>query len=427
MATLSKNSYGKLYIKKRSFHEWLGFFIIVLPFAIGFLTEVLRIPDFIRFSLDLVLAYFFVVFVMNRYMVVQRTVRPLLILVAIFFAYTLIVYLFNFQSPFYYIWGLRNNFRFYVAFFSFVSFLNEDSAIDLLKLLDILFWINFAVTLVQFFFMDVKQDYLGGLFGTTGGTNGYTLLFLCIIISKSLLSTFNENENPWICVMKCFASLLIAAMAEMKFYYFIFILLLAITTVLTGFSKRKLVILIAAGFGVVIGASLLTFWFDRFDNFLSLESIWESATKENYSSNNDLNRLSAIYVLTRDHVTNTVQQLFGMGLGNCDVSDLSIFNSSFYQNNSYLHYTWFSSAMLFLETGFVGLALYILFFVLCFRHAFLQIKSNIGNKLFCQMAIVMSVICVIMIFYNSSLRIEAGYMAYFILALPFIRQSREVN
>jgi len=64
------------------------------------------------------------------------------------------------------------------------------------------------------------------------------------------------------------------------------------------------------------------------------------------------------------------------------------------------------------------------FFVICFLRAFRQYKAGAGNLLHNQLAILMSVLCVILMFYNSTLRIEAGYMMYFVLALPFFRQER---
>ena len=423
MNTVSKKSYGKLYIEKKSAQEWMVFLIIILPFIFAPLTEVFGLPGFISFSLDLLLVCLCGIMLAGRYFSVKKNIRPLVILVSAFFVYTFIVYGFNFQSPFYYLWGLRNNFRFYIAFFVFTVYIREEAAISFLKLFDILFWVNFAASLIQFFFLGVNQDNLGGIFGVGGGTNGYTLLFFCIVISKSLLDTFNGQGKAYSCILKIVASIVIAAMAEMKFYYIAFILILIITAFLTRFSKKKLVLILLSIVGVFAGVALLSFLFDEFESFVSLDSILEIATKENYSSQKDVNRLSAIFTLAKDYVTTLPERLFGMGLGNCDTSELSIFNSHFYQTHSYLHYTWFSSAMLFLETGLIGIALYISFFVICILFARKKLREQAGNKLFCQLAIVIAVMCCVIMVYNSSLRIEAGYMAYLVLALPFIADT----
>ncbi len=424
MSSLFNN--GKLHIKKRNFPEWMIFVILLFPFVYGFLTQVLPLPGAIRFSLDAIIVFLFVGFFIKNRFTIKRNVLPLFVLIALFFTYTLIVYAINFQSPFYYVWGVRNLFRFYAAFLIFVSFLDEDYANVLLKWLDVLFFLNAIVSVFQFFVLGVRQDFLGGLFGVSGGTNGYTLIFFTIVICKSLLSTFNGTENPVLCICKCIVSLLIAAMAEMKFYFFAFILILALTSVFTRLTKRKLIILIGASLAVVVGSALLTYIFGSWESFLTWESFVHYATKEHYSSQKDLNRLSAIPTLMEHYVTEPARQIFGFGLGNCDTSQISIFNSVFYRQYSYLNYTWLTSAMLFLETGFVGLILYALFFVVCVVYCFQKLKRNTGNRLFCQMGIIISIFSLVLMFYNSTLRIEAAYVIYFVLSLPFLSSKQEV-
>ena len=86
-----------------------------------------------------------------------------------------------------------------------------------------------------------------------------------------------------------------------------------------------------------------------------------------------------------------------------------------------MHYTWLTGAMVFLEMGFVGIVVYIGFFMTCGWNAYKMYKMGSGNKINNQFAFLMSIICLILMFYNSSLRIESAYMMYFILALPFLK------
>lgn len=425
MGQIFLSSNNRLQIKKRSFSEWLALFVFFFQFSFGLLFEVFYIPSAAKYLIDISLIVFLVIFGLKKQLVMDRRVVPLFTIVVLFFVYTLIVYCFNFQSPFYYVWGVRNNFRFYLAFFAFVMCINFETADWIFKLLDGIFWVNFILSVYQYAVLGIGGDHLGGVFGTWGVTNGYTLILFMIVISKSLLNTFNGNENVFLCILKSAASILIGAMAEMKFYFVVFVILLVLTSLLTKLSRRKFVIVLIASVFVAFGSLLLVYFFEEFDGFFSIKSIWRLATQQHYSSSNDINRLSAIFVLMKNYITNPLQQLFGMGLGNCDLSDVSIFNSVFYQKYSFLHYSWFSSAMMFLETGFVGMAIYLSFFAVCFVIAFKQMKNGTGNKLFCQMTMVMSVMCVALFLYNSSLRVESGYMVYFVLALPFISSSQE--
>ena len=88
-----------------------------------------------------------------------------------------------------------------------------------------------------------------------------------------------------------------------------------------------------------------------------------------------------------------------------------------------MNYNWFSSAFLFLETGYIGLIAYLSFFVICFICAVRQLKKG-ANELFCRISMIISIICIIMVFYNSSLRTETAYMVFFALALPFVDASQ---
>ena len=420
-------SLNKIYIKRRTFEQWLVMLILFFPFAFGLLFETLALPEFIKYLIDLSVVVLAVGFIMKKRIIIKRNVMPAVMVILIFFVYTLVVYVFNFQSPFYYLWGLRNNFRFYVAFFAFTVYIDESFANSLLKIFDVLFWANIIISVVQFVLFGVLQDQLGGLFGSSGATNAYTLIFFTIIISKSLLQTFNGYEKVSLCVFKCVASLLVAAMAEMKFYFFVFIILLGLASVLTKFSRRKFVILLLSGVAVAVGAMILTYLFEEFKGFLTITGIIEAATQEHYATQTDIGRLNAIFTLAQNYITNPIQQIFGMGLGNCDLSEVEIFNSKFYQQYSYLHYTWFSSAITFLENGFIGMAIYLSFFVVCLKNAASQLKRKVGNKLFCQLAVMVSLMCFVLFFYNSTLRIEAAYMPYFVLALPFLENNTTEN
>ncbi len=411
-----------LRIRKRNLQEWMVLAIALWPFLMHILLSVPGMPGIIRYAADGMLLVFALLTFTGRQLRIRKSIYPLVLTVLLFAVYTMLVYLVQFQSPFYYLWGVRNNFRGYIAFFIFMELTSEREAKNWFQLLDILFWINFVLSVIQFFALGVRQDYLGGIFGTSGGTNGYTQIFMCIVLAKSLLSYQTKQENIKLCMLKCVAALLIAAMAELKAFFVFFAVLLIMVSFMTRFTWRKLVIYVVTGVALIVSVKLLEKWFG-FEGFYSLEYLWRLATKENYATAQDLNRLSAICTLSKTIVTHPLERLFGLGLGNCDTSSFSIFNTPFYSKYSYLHYIWFSAPMMFLETGFLGLIIYLVFFVMCYLLARKQKNERTGNRLFCQMSMIMSVLCVMFAFYNSTLRIEAAYMIYFVLALPFIKRE----
>lgn len=410
---------SQLQIRKREFPQIAVLYIVFLPFFFGLFIDLLSIPNIIKYTIDVFWLILLGLMVVKKSIVVKKSMVTVLMLVVAFFLYVLTLYLLNYQSVFYFLWGLRNNFRFYIFFFAIVTFLTFYDTIFVFKILEVVFWINAVVCLIQYFAFGYNRDRLGGIFGTEIGVNAYTIIFFTVVLSRSLLLYMSKQESTFSCFSKCGIALFISALAEMKAFFVLFFVVLVFSSILTSFSWRKLLILGALAISAVLAAMLLVNLFG-FENFLSIEKIWETATQEHYSAAGTVNRLSAIPVLAKTLLTNFGERAFGLGLGNCDTSSFEICNSVFYQNYGHLRYSWFSCAILFLETGYIGVLLFLGFFITCYILANRRMKSGDGNPTYCQMAMIMSVICVILTFYNSSLRTEAGYMVYFVLALPFI-------
>ena len=420
------NKLGQLHIKKRSLPQWLAASVFILPFLLSFLIEFLKIPDFVKYTIDLAWVGLFVILFVCKQIRVKKEIAPFVIFIGIWLLYVIVGYIFNYQSPFYFLWGIRNNFRFYVAFIAYTTFLDKDDISSSLKIVDGLFWVNMVVSFVQFFILGYQQDYLGGIFGVGRGCNAYSSVLFAFVVSKSLLQYFNGKEKSWLCFLKCGVSLILAAMAELKFYFVLFILMVIIAMIMTKFSWRQLLTFVLVAIMTMFAGSLLTIIFGE-NNQLSLETIFELTTSENYASTQDLGRISAIPILSKKILTQWYERLFGMGIGNCDTSAFAICNTPFFQRYEYLHYSWFSSAFLFLETGYVGLLLNLSFYVLIIIFSIKQINKKENEPIYCKMAIIFAIICIILTFYNSALRKEIGYIAYFVLALPFIVNKSSIS
>jgi hypothetical protein len=283
-----------------------------------------------------------------------------------------------------------------------------------------------AVSLYQFFVMGLKQDYLGGIFGVERGCNGYSTVFFILVVSKSVLSYMEGKEKAWLCLIKSAAVLLVAAIAELKFFFVIFVVILTMAAMLTKFSWRKYGLILITLVILMVANTVLTIIFGQ-GQTLSVERVIDLIFSANYASTEDLSRFTAIPTISRTFLTTIPEKLFGMGLGNADTSAFAICNTPFFEAYGDLHYSWFNSAFLFLETGYIGLVLYFAFFVIAFFTAVKIYKSGSGDKLFCQMAIIYSVMCVLLTFYNSTLRRECALIAYFVLALPIISEKAKNN
>lgn len=399
-------------------------FIFFFPAAQAFLTELLPIPDAIKFLCDGFLVLLLLKLFSQRFTKIDNYSMPFVVIVGLFFFITLVGYLFNYQSVFYYLWGLRNNIRMFVAFFAFAYLADWEDAKGWIKALDVLFVINFAVVILQYF-SGYGQDYIGGIFGTSKGCNGSLLIFLCIVFAKTILSFMRGEEKMSKCIFVSVASLLVSTLSELKMFFILFILILFMASFMTAHSTKKTLFFAFGAVLVVLFSTLLTVLYKDFTDFLSFDSLIKALTDTGYATDEDIGRFTALPVISQRFLPGFFRKLFGLGLGNCDSSSLSMFNTPFFESHQTVHYSYFSYAFLFLETGFVGLALYASFFVASFFVSRKLKKLEMADEFACQMSIILSVISLILLVYNSSLRMEIGFMLFFVLALPIISANEQ--
>ena len=412
-------------IKNRKQNEAMVLLVLAIVFSFGLFLDLLNLPDFLKYTVDIIWIGLLVTIIINRFRMPNKESVKLLMLVFAFWIVTLLGFIINIKNPLYYLWGFRNNFRFFVYFFACCMFLKEHNITEILALFDKLFYLNFVVSIFQFFALGKKMDYLGGIFGTDVGCNSKTIVFFSIIITRSILRYINDTETTKSCLVKCGMSLIIAALAELKFFFVLFIGILFLTLIITKTSIKKLWIIIFVCVCIYSSSMLLVAIFPGSRGFLDLEWLLKVATSSSgYTGRGDINRLTAIPIVWTRFLETWPDRLLGLGLGNCDTSAFSFLNTSFFERYGYLHYNWFSSAFMFLETGIVGFCMYLLFFVGVYIYAGKREKSGEGVLEACQLVRVLAPVCLLLIIYNASMRIEEAYIMYFVLALPFINRTQ---
>jgi len=414
----------KIRIRRKKLPEWLLLYIWIMPFALPFLLELLHLPSIIKYTLDV--AWIILLFAMeiNRIRIPNVQVNTLIKIVTLFFGISIIGFLMNYQSILYYLWGFRNNFRFYVFFLACILYLSPTSSEKCLSSIDTFFWINFPLVLLQYFVLHKKQDFVGGIFGTQAGCNGYLNIFLSIVVTKSILYFLNKKEKQSVCLMKCCAALIAAVLSELKIFFIEFLLIIFLIMFLSKFSVRKFTVITLCAVGIVIGAKMISVLFPDFSGWFSIDGILKIIGSERgYTSRNDMNRLNAVAYAMDNFLPSFKDKIIGLGLGNCDYATFDFLTTPFHRVYGWTNYGWFSSAFLILETGFAGLIAYISFFVVLYFGADKLEKTAQANMLYCQLARVMAVLSVLMVIYNAALRTEAAYMMYFVLSLPFIKHQ----
>ena len=308
-------------------------------------------------------------------------------------------------------------------FIACILFFTKEDIEDFFNIIDKFILINLIVVLFQYFILGKRNDFLGGIFGVEKGCNAYLLIFLVIVTVKSILYFLNKKESFLLLVAKSGSSLLISAFAELKFFPIMFIIIVLFAVLVTDFSWRKFSLVLTSCITVVLSINLLLTLYPYFAQLLSIKSVLESVTVGGYSGEDQVNRLTTIPIISEKFLNILPDKLFGLGLGNCDTAAYDFLNTPFYKDFSYIKYHWFSTSFLYLETGFIGLIFFFVFFVLV---GIFSVKNSIlsENKIYYQFSAIMAVCCILIAIYNVSLRMEIGFLVYFTLTFPFILENK---
>ncbi len=409
----------KFKFKHRSQNKIFVWTLILGPFLIAPLTQFLGLPSFIKYILDLSCLLLLITMIFKKKRVIDNSARFLLCWILVFFIFTLINYFAHYQSPLYYLWGLRNNFRGYILFAAVIFYFDEKDSKEVLSLFNKIFYINALVMLFQYFAFGFKRDNLGGIFGVESGCNGDLNLFLCIMIIINFVLYYNNKQSIKITALNAVLMLVLAAIAELKFFYVEFVVLIVIGVLITRFSWKKVCIVAVGALALFIGYHVFISVFPESD--FSIHGMIEYAsTSKGYTSSGDLNRLSFIPTINNSILQTFDKQLFGLGLGNCDyATGIDVLTTSFYNNFEWMHYEWLSTTFVYLESGIIGLIMFFGFYVAAFVNSLRMRKKIRSNNVFCQLAALCAIAAILNGVYNCSLRQEAGYMIYFMLAIPW--------
>lgn len=400
-------------------------FIIIFTLFQGILISEFKLPGFSVYLSDILLLLAVALSVMSHKHI-EKHEKMIIFYLIIYFFMTFFSYFMNYQNILYYIGGLRNLFRCFIFFLLCIGNFNIRNYNKLIKFLDSVFYLNSLIMLFQFFVQGLNQDYLGGIFGTSKGCNGATNIFFIIIVSKSVIRYLNKTETFKELILKCGLSLALAGIAEIKVFYIEFILIVAFTFLSTGFSLKKIVLILFSIIGILMGIQIVSKLFDM-GYFFNINFIIKDTTSGSYSGSGDISRGAFIPIILQNFLVTNKSAILGLGLGNCDKATLFAGATPFYKKFGFLHYDWFTSMHTFLEQGWFGLILYLSFFIiLFFMIRYLRIKNKADTNI-CLISELISILCIVIFFYNQSLWQDCAYLLMFVLSAPFIYSKTKRN
>ena len=403
--------------------------LLIFAFAFSivyrFLCDYLGMPSAFRYIIDFCLLLCLII---SGPAVSKTSRHPISRYIVIYLVYCCIAYILHYQSPVYFLYGLVFYFRYYLFFILFIANFKEKDAYNCLQFVYGLFYVNAFICLLQYFVFGFYGDNLGGIFGFVQGCNGYLNVYLIVTLSISLYYYLNHRENIWQFIIKIIICLGIASVAELKFFFIEFLAIVLFSVMFTGFSWKKLWIILSSGIAVIGGVYLISRLYPYFISFLNVNTWLDLSTSGSYASGyggvGQVNRLTFVTVLNSNFLVTDLLRLTGLGIGNCAFSSIPLFNTPFYERFSRIRYQWFTSAHTYLEQGWIGILLYLGFFVFIFLLGRKKRKEG-SSPLFCFLSQGMCIISLLIFLYNNTLTMESGFLIYFIIGLPFISQFHE--
>ena len=297
---------------------------------------------------------------------------------------------------------------------------------DIKKLFDWFCAFHVANTLYiiyQFFTLKVddfwmRGDHLNGFFGTETGGNTFVNVMMVVTTVIAVRQYIERRYGKLKLIFFITLNSLLAVLIEIK----IFFLEAALIAMIYGlpYLRRPKKKTIAIVIGIVVLSvpiamamiQLLYRIYPWMQGTMSFSKMFQVTTSsEVYTGVGDINRLTCISdVIRLIYSGNMIKSLPGVGLGAANISGgVGTFCSRF----EWTHYSWFPLAYIYVELGLLGTVLYLISLVLPLRCK----GGKIQNKFIVR---TMCATCLLMMVYNESLRTEAGYLIYFMVAVGMI-------
>lgn len=350
----------------------------------------------------------------------QRNAYPVLIAIIMMFAFDISTAFLNLVSPTLVIWAIRNTFRGIFFFFCVIELLSSDEIETIFSVFIILQLPNLLLAVYQWNYLaDGNGDYVHGWFANGAGTNMFNALLCSYTINRYL----QRKTTLFLTIYIVITSLIIATLAEEKtfFLYLVIIIFVALLANRPNFNTTIIIL------SILLCGALIFNWIvsvqpDMVETLLSpdrqskyLQSTWADAY--------GIPRIGAFKFISNVFFHNDfIREMVGFGFGSCEYAQFTFLQSPFAILYGHLMYRSFTHQWVFLETGYIGFILFVLVFVVIaiviIRNL---IKHSYHNTSFAIVALTMSFCCIISMWSNSTLKLDASYFPYFGLALGFIR------
>lgn len=400
--------------------------IIVWNMISALLIGFMRAPRTLLYFTDFFNLYLFLCIIRKQGLILLR--RSPLVWMLLFILVSTVSAVINCTSPILAIWGMRQNFRYFVFFYSCIFIMEEKCIALLMKIIEIVFWISVPLCFYEALFVSyptgtIIGDMVGGIYYRVGGNSPLNII-LCLYTCFIMLQCFEKKQSFTKLLLVLASAVSMAVLAELKVFLVELIVITLYCTIVNKLNWKAIILIIAG----IVAMNFIVNMFVAVNSrgrsyytadLFSMESMIEYATRtDGYDGNGDLNRLTAVSELQKRFFDNDIiGLLFGRGIGSAEFSgSYDFLTSPFYSEYSYLHYQYFTHAFIFIETGVIGLLFYLMIFISPLLSSVFQWKTFKLSKFYTIIVALM----LFLVFYNSTMRNEfCAYILYAILAIPF--------
>ena len=309
--------------------------------------------------------------------------------------------LYNGVSPLNSVWQFITFSRPFVYGFLALAYWDADRFDSVLHRFIGLQWVNGACAALQFLVLGLYQDRVGGIFGFWLGCNLPLNIYLCVVTVAMFSAYLNKHWNVSVqaLVASCLCSLGVAAVAELKFFFIEFILILICAFFLCKPTMKKFALMLLALFVFVAGFSLFSSIFpDRAANMLNFDTLYGEANLR--GAGYPISRIEVYEDLSRIlFSSDPMQQVIGLGLGASASSSIEIFTSPLSVLYADYRFGLLQSVMLCVDLGYIGTVLYIGFLV---SFGVCAWRDRAENRFLSLFSIIVIILFIGNIYYNNT-------------------------
>lgn len=408
--------------------RFAALFILLYSTVMEACITYLHLPGLIRYVNDVVLVAC-LCGVQGRFFSVLRMQKamPLWYATCALFLFDIFTSVVNLVSPMLVLWAIRNTFRGIAYLFCVIAVLRSE---DIPRLMRVLLWLQIPNLILASYEYLVTSggnpDYVHGLFANGAGTNTFSALLLTYWLNSYLNHRANLLSIGFVMV----STIMIAAMAEEKTFFLYFIVIVVVSVLISRWSLKTVFIIVllgtagsaAIGWINQVQPDMLSFFTDTDTAMNYLTSTW--------SDSYGIPRIGAFtFIASRFFHHDFMMSLFGFGFGSTEHSQFSFMDSEFYRRYEHLMYRSFTHQWTFLETGYIGFILLVALFVvalICLVRRRLEFRDC--DRTLNLTAICMCLVCIISMWSNATLKLDATYIPCFGVALGFlVNENQKIN